>query len=78
MLNITQNGSVIATQMADGYGNLLSVGQGTLNGRNLSVEYINNLYARGTFTATVSPDGRQMDVTDLGKGVPQYFTFRRQ
>jgi hypothetical protein len=78
MLNITQNGASIVTQMADAYGNLLSAGQGTVNGRNLSVQYLNSFYVPGTLTATVSPDGRQMDVTDNGKGFPQYFTFRRQ
>lgn len=78
MLNIRQNGASIVTQMSDGYGNLLSIGQGTVNGRNLSVGYRNNLLIPGTLTATVSPDGQQLNVTDMGKGFPQYFTFRRQ
>jgi hypothetical protein len=78
MLNITQNGSSIVTQMADAFGNLLSVGQGTVNGRNLSVQYLNNFYVPGTLTATVSADGRQMDVTDYGKGSAQHFFFSRQ
>ena len=78
MLNIVQNGSSIGTQMMDNYGNPLSVGQGTLNGRNLSVGYVNNFYVRGTFTGTVSPDGQQLNLTDYGKGFPQEFVFRRQ
>jgi hypothetical protein len=78
IVNITQNGSVVVTKMVDGYGNLRSIGQGTVNGRNLSVRYTNNLLIPGTFTAMVSPDGQQMDITDYGSGFPQSFVFRRQ
>lgn len=77
-LNITQNGSSIITKMMGPYGNLLSVGQGTVNGSSISVGYKNNLLIPGTLTATISSDGQQMNVTDYGKGFPQYFVFRRQ
>ena len=76
-VNIKQNGSVIVVQMVDGYGNILSYGNGTVNGRNLAVRYTNNRLVPGTLTATISPDGREMDITDYGGPTPNYLVFTR-
>jgi hypothetical protein len=76
-VNIKQNGSVIVMQMVDGYGNTLSYGNGTVNGHNLAVRYTNNRLVPGTLTATISPDGREMDITDYGGPTPNYLVFTR-
>jgi len=78
IVNVQQNGSSIVTRSVDGYGNLGSAGNGMVNGRNLNVQYTNRNFVPGTFSATISPDGREMDMTDYGTGVPQYFVFHRQ
>lgn len=75
-MRITQYGTSVLTQVSV-YGVLLSVGQGALAGRNLNISYVNNLAMQGTLNATVSPDGRRLDVIDYGKGYPQQIVFYR-
>jgi hypothetical protein len=78
VLNIMQSGGSVVVQTLNGYGILLSVGQGALNGRNLSGSYTNAYMQRGVFSAIVSPDGTEMNVTDYSNGVPQSFVYRRR
>jgi hypothetical protein len=77
ILNITQIGPSVVVKTTNAYGIILSVGRGTLNGRNLSVAYTNNVMLPGTFSATISADDTEMNVTDYGSGVPQSAVFRR-
>jgi hypothetical protein len=76
IMRITQNGTSVVTQVSI-YGVLSSVGQGAWAGPSLNVTYVNNLYSQGTWSATVSPDGRRLDVIDYGKGYPQQIVFYR-
>ncbi len=73
---IQQNGAAVVVRTFN-FQILVSAGTGTLNGHNLHVSYTNNLMVPGMFDAVVSPDARQMNLTDYGKGFPQSFVFNR-
>ena len=68
--NINQFGNTITVQEVDPIYGITAVGQGIINQRTISINYLTALYTQGTGILQVSDDGRRMDgkFTDLSTG----------